>query len=503
MERKVGDQQAMEEGAKTSMLPHAGGLGLGLRWRHLIISDQKLFCGCPNLDRPVESPGCLYERGDQKPRNPSLDQLRGVAGFASSLGCRVVDQVQVLCRPRRLLWREEQRGFLLAWGGVLPVGQGEVCLEQVSLQERVVWGGRGGGRPEVEVVTGTTLQTVAEVQDVAQKLLDTLRGLGLAVANGLQGEVELVFPGGRSVLLCGLRSFAHLEGMLEAELERQLGGSEHTLLWDALVGEGQQAGVEGQTRRWIGRQEQSEAFAQDVASEAPWRREPLCEPISLEGLLPQGEELPLAGWRWRQQWSGLGLPQDMCEGILAQGWVALFVQLQAAAPKVPPLRWGELLARWPRALARRGVPIHQLTSQRLLAVGSLFAMGRCHREALVDLLAFVAYFPETPVRHLLTHTMGLQPMHVEDLRAQLPSLLEGPPPHKASWAARERFWMGRLMERLRGTLSGYEVYVELHRYFSVSPPTPLDLRPFPPPKRRKGRSKRKRPGKRHRPPKQR
>lgn len=198
-------------------------------------------------------------------------------------------------------------------------------------------------------------------------------------------------------------------------------------------------------------------------------------------------------WRWRDAWRYKGCPDDILAHLLYEGRVGLFEQATQLNPQLSAVTWGELFGRWPKALARQGAPIEQLTEERWMAIASLHAMDLCHREALFDLLAYASFFLDPPVQELLRSHMGVVPLTRKMLRAKLPELLRGPPPRSAQWEARERFWMGRLMKKVRGSIEGHIAREELYRLFSEDPPTPLDRCPFPPPGGRKHRRNRGRP----------
>ena len=196
----------------------------------------------------------------------------------------------------------------------------------------------------------------------------------------------------------------------------------------------------------------------------------------------QHTELPIAGWQWRRNWQTLGMSTDIIDGLIALGFVELFEELRALSKKLPFDHLGEILVRWYRALKRQGLPVHQLTKQRLFSIVSFYAMGRCHREAIKDLMAFSCLYPERSVRELLQHEMGIQVMSVKDLRRALPVWIQHTPPPKTTiWAKRERYWMGVVMERVRGAISGADAHDVLIEYLSAQPPTPLDKAEYPPP----------------------
>lgn len=180
-------------------------------------------------------------------------------------------------------------------------------------------------------------------------------------------------------------------------------------------------------------------------------------------------ELPPLGWSVRMELALLELSPDVIDGILRWGHAALFLECARTNPKVSPHLWGELLFRWPRSLQRKGIPVHQLTPERYLAVASLHGLHRCTRDVLYDLLAFTALYPEIPARHLLTQKMGISPRSWSDWRQHIPVWLGNmEPPVKKSWLAQEKYWMGQLMQHLRGQVPGHEVRDALLQHFSIS-----------------------------------
>ena len=216
--------------------------------------------------------------------------------------------------------------------------------------------------------------------------------------------------------------------------------------------------------------------------------EPSCPAYPLPTDLPSAESL-VKGPNWRRQWLLMALPKDMIDGLIRTGRVGLFERIRSVNPKVPAKRWGELLYCWPRKLQKKGYPIHQLSETRFMAIASLYAMNRCSREALPDLIALSALFPDHSVKQLLQR-MGISPWNPKKLRESMPQLLAGPLPKKTDWSSRQRFWLGRIMEQIRGSISGAIVRKELYRYFSENPPTPYDQCEFPPPKKELPKKKR-------------
>jgi hypothetical protein len=214
-------------------------------------------------------------------------------------------------------------------------------------------------------------------------------------------------------------------------------------------------------------------------------RPPKREPLLPAQQLPIPTQTTVLRWNWRTQWTAQSLAPDVIKGLLQTGRVGLFEQMRQLNPRTSPAIWGELLVRWPKALERKGLPMASMPPERWLALAALHGMGRCHREALQPLLALAAAYPDRPLQALRERVIPESdlphPMTEAHLQDRLPALLAGPLPDSRDWPSRERFWMGRCMAKLRGTIEGRTVRWELYRYFSEYPPSPYDRCPFPPP----------------------
>lgn len=221
-------------------------------------------------------------------------------------------------------------------------------------------------------------------------------------------------------------------------------------------------------------------------------RDPECSVLYIQPNTTHENDVPLPRWNWVRDARLQGLSQDCIYGLLQTGRVELFERIRQEYPRISVQLCGELLYRWPRALEKKGIPTHALTQERFLAIAALYDMEQCQREIMFDLLIYTVLLPQTPVHEILTNTMGVYPYSENELRTKLKLYLAGPLPKSTDWQARERFWMGRLMRQLRGSIEGRTVRWELYRYFSQSPPTSLDRCPFPPATGKK-KSKRGRP----------
>ncbi|TNE49734.1 MAG: hypothetical protein EP343_10710 [Deltaproteobacteria bacterium] len=368
-------------------------------------------------------------------------------------------------QPSYLLspWSEWQRKILLGVNGHIPVGKKEREVS-VYLQERHPSDSQPlahrapFGAPVLSLVSGWI--PWAEMHEMAERMEALTLGSGWTVPSTGHWNVNLKQAGETDVTWT-----THRHSLL-FKLQRKL-DAVAAIDSPTLVAWVQEAGMKTQTT---------------PSPQVFLEKDKALPPIPTQPYQTKAEEatFPTKGWHLLTEMTLLGLPKQVRWGILRLGHGALFQECRKANPKVPPVRWGELLYSWPIHLKRKGVPIHQLTAQRYLAIASLHGLGRCHREVLMDLLAFAALFPSTSIRHLLKQKMGVNPVTPSELETKIGSWLRGPLPRSTDWKTREKVWMGRLMERVRGALSGREVRRALYRYFSEHPPTEWDQCDYPP-----------------------
>ncbi len=418
---------------------------------------------------------CNYAAGEQPPSTINSKALE--IAIRTAMLCDSIIPSQIVVMRQRcsesVMFSGWKRSCMVGLSGALSYLNQELPIERIFLEEStdppspfstkpVLHTGSPQIRLESGIISDKNIDLFLRViKDMTESTGETISGTGRWI-------LTLTLPRQGSLTLRGIQGSHRVKAMLlwarSSFLEwqkNQFSGMEDI---------GQEHLRYGETQTW------------DRARKRRWEVDPESPCIEIkQALLDEWRSSPYPkAWQVRAEMQFLDLSRDAIDGILQAGRAALYLRCKHANPKVPVSVWGELLYRWPKSLERRGVPVHALTPERYLAVASLYGMGRCQREVLCDLLAFAALFPEISVRHLLRQKMGVTPLSEKALEEKLPRWLSGPLPRRKSWRSRERYWMGRVMTHLRGSLPGSVVRSLVHKYFASDPPSEYDRCEYPP-----------------------
>ncbi len=460
-----------------SNLSDTTGTSSNVAWHEPLLKRDKFeFVGEPFSPKPMPYlfEFCSYDAGESIPKSINEEAL--LLGLKIALLCQCnLPSAWVLTRtwhPSQQVegdllspWSEWQRKILIGTKGHIPVGKAERAIS-VYLYERhpsdpqQLTHRSPFGVPIVSLVSENIPSS--EMHELAERMEALTAGSGWTVPQTGRWFIQ-VYQSGEPTVQWTTQRCSQLFQLQRKWDEASLATSSEWLAWAA----------KRRIRAEVVTNANVHVFLEIDKALPPIPTQPYVSKV-------EPTTFPTKGWYLLTEMTLLGLPKHIRWGILRMGHGTLFQECRKANPKVPPQRWGELLYSWPTYLKRKGVPIHQLTGQRYLAIASLHGLGRCHREVLPDLLAFAALFPSTPIRHLLTQKMGVHPVTTGELESKIGSWLRGPLPHSTDWKRREKVWMGRLMEQVRGALSGKEVRRALYKYFSDHPPTEWDQCDFPP-----------------------
>lgn len=416
---------------------------------------------------------CWYDAGESDPNSINREALSQAIQYSVLCQCKCPDSL-VTTKTWHLgadihdsessPYSEWQRRILIGWRGKLPIGNIDRALtlylkESHPLDRRPANNLAPLGTPLIEFQTEWV--PASELAEMAERLEALTMGTGWTRPETGRWTVRLKEGYPATVLQQYLYTRADIH-----QLQHQLKTTATSSLDE-----------------WL--QQSNKGFTlvkREDKQQESWEIDESSPPLSSQTYLEEiGEnKLPTKGWQLLAEMTLLGLSHEVRWGILRWGHGNLFQECRIANPKVSPKRWGELLYEWPQSLKKKNIPIHQVTPQRYLALASLHGLGKCHREALRDLLAFAAMFPDTSIRHLMVQKMGIHSTTMTELEENISQWLRGPLPVAEDWARREKVWMGRLMDRVRGALPGKLVRRALYKHFTTNPPTPKDKCLFPP-----------------------
>ena len=242
---------------------------------HQQLEGKKLFCNCPTLIRDEEahfvisrklraSAGesgkidvaaeqeqlrnrtflyqgykdttCLVETDSEPPHEINQDALYTTLQFCKFVKAKVVPIVQVM--RKTVVDGSNTSGFqrtaLLARQGLIRTADGEVRIDNVSLEEdacRIIEDGVKHktyrldrlGIPLIEIGTAPDIKTPQQCQDAAKKLGLILRSLP-GVKRGLgtiRQDVNVSVKGGSRVEIKGAQDLRQLPNLVELEIKRQ------------------------------------------------------------------------------------------------------------------------------------------------------------------------------------------------------------------------------------------------------------------------------------------
>ncbi len=177
----------------------------------------------------------------------------------------------------------------------------------------------------------------------------------------------------------------------------------------------------------------------------------------LRGKLPEKPERV-----WRRLVEEYGLSKELAKEVFNSPYLYLFEELVEEL-KVPPSLAAATLTNTLKSLSRDGVPVENLSEERIKDALRLVVRGEIAKEALPDLLAAAAREPEKPVEEIAREA-GLRAMSVEELDSIIRSTIEEN--RKAVEERGERAFgllMGRVMSKVRGRIDGKIVAQELRR----------------------------------------
>jgi Glu-tRNA(Gln) amidotransferase subunit E-like FAD-binding protein len=508
---------------------------IGVEWDvDLIWTDRKLFCNCPasttltykeiKWSRQLESEQncliidnpwfegdnitskkyfwqddaiCTYELGQLPPIVLDREALQIAIRVLMCIGGKASDVIYVMRESvfDGSFYSGWRRSCWIGNGGEIPVGGSTVSVSRVLLSERGAmkvddakqsefWDLGYCGRASLQITIDPAYRSVDETVEIASRLRDLTLSDHWTVANTGRWSLICVRGGYAPLKIRGITNVGRFATLLE-RVKRDIIWTNSSIIRREVGFEDHYAHIAIRQTQLVSQELElcGEEKAYFQVLESATELDPELPPIHITA--PQVEHwrqhLPLTAWQFRAQLRLAGISHQIVEWFIKEGKAHLYMQIHLANPNIKPQLLVELVRNWYICLQRRGIPVHQVTSERYLAIAALYVISQCSREALRDLLALTALYPHISVRHLASGKMRIKPIPVSRLRQQLPKFIAGDLPRKTDWLAREKFWMGRLMSHLRGAIKGATIRRELYRYFSQNPPTEFDRCVFPPP----------------------
>ncbi len=180
---------------------------------------------------------CLVEADEEPPHAPSKEAILIALGMAKAFGSKVVDEVHTM---RKMVIDGSntsgfQRTMLIALGGKVKVGDKEIGIETICVEEDAARkeGEKGSltiykldrlGIPLIEIATAPDISTPQEAKEVAMKIGQMLR-LTRKVKRGLgtiRQDLNVSIKGGAKTEIKGVQRLDIIDKVIEYEVLRQL-----------------------------------------------------------------------------------------------------------------------------------------------------------------------------------------------------------------------------------------------------------------------------------------
>lgn len=179
-----------------------------------------------------------------------------------------------------------------------------------------------------------------------------------------------------------------------------------------------------------------------------------------EDLLREAEKLkpPTPQEKLRELEQRYRLGDELAKQLLRDPHLPLFEHLAAKyGDKVPPKYIASVLVNTLRSLAREGIPVENLTEDRIEAVVATLAKGEISKDAVPDVLSYLAKNPDKDVNDAIK-ALGLTRVSLEEVEALVNEAIEALKDEiKARGMRALSKVMGRVMPKLRGRVDGKTV----------------------------------------------
>lgn len=179
-----------------------------------------------------------------------------------------------------------------------------------------------------------------------------------------------------------------------------------------------------------------------------------------------GSRLPLRPWERREYYRKLGLAPEIAKVLVTDGRAQLF-QRVVETMSVRPAIAAVVLTQMLKHLERKGIPAGRLADERLTELFGLYANGEYAREAFPHILRKIAAEGLNPSEAI--KSLGIYRMTEEELKSRVVAAVatqHGMNP--ADTGKTFRFLMGRLMEEIRGKVSGAKVAASLKKAMGIA-----------------------------------
>ncbi len=162
-----------------------------------------------------------------------------------------------------------------------------------------------------------------------------------------------------------------------------------------------------------------------------------------------------------------GLTEDLAKLMVNSAYVDLFEKL-ASKPGVPPVLVASTFEYTLKSLKREGVEVSKLSDKHFEELFDMIAEGRIAKEAIPDILTWLASHPEASVEDAVK-ALGIETLSLEEFRAYVKSLVESNAELVLSNPSRaHKVLMGEIMKKYRGKVDGKQasqiVLEEINRY---------------------------------------
>lgn len=166
--------------------------------------------------------------------------------------------------------------------------------------------------------------------------------------------------------------------------------------------------------------------------------------------------IPEQPWLREQRYREMNLPNDLIRPLAISPLAPLFDEASQKYPE-DVVRIAEVLGRWIPALKKKKVPVHNLTSKKLMDLFACWNKKLFYREAFVPLLRTMANQPEATCRQSLKK-LGFTPVENNEILTLINSVAaEADQKIFDNTQSKLRWLTGEAMKKLKGRTNGAEL----------------------------------------------
>ncbi|MBN1878576.1 Glu-tRNA(Gln) amidotransferase subunit GatE [bacterium] len=183
-------------------------------------------------------------------------------------------------------------------------------------------------------------------------------------------------------------------------------------------------------------------------------------PLSEERIHSIAHQLPEQPWIRERRYQEIKVPQDVIRSLAISEYAPLFDRLSMTFPESAK-RQAEILGRMIPFLARKNIPVHNLTEQRFEELFMCWQDGLFFREGFKSLLLYMAENPNQKCIQCLQKT-GMTPATDDDINNVIQKAAKQMNSRTFCHLEQQLNWlMGEAMKSLKGRAHGRELSIRI------------------------------------------